>query len=105
MDHGNAAMRPPACDPRARRDERHSKHAARPEATYVITKTADDVRPTGSERKWPFNLKHCGPLIDFDWQVVDNRKILLGINKEIHNSMCRLQELMQLWVNGIMPII
>ena len=102
MDHGNTALRPPACDLRARRDERQSKHAACRGAAYVITRTADDVRPTGSEREWPFNWKHCRRLIDFDWQMVDNRKILLGINQEAHNSICRLQELMQLWVNCIM---
>jgi len=102
IDHGNTALRPPACDLRARRDERHSKHAAHRGAAYVISRTADDVRPTGSEREWPFNWKHCWRLIDFDWQVVDNGKILLGINQEAHNSICRLQELMQLCVNGIM---
>jgi len=66
MDHGNTALRPPACDLRARGDERQSKHAARRGAAYVITRTADDVRPTGSEREWPFNWKHCRRLIDFD---------------------------------------
>jgi len=43
MDYGNTALRPLACDLRAWRDERHSKHSAHHAAAYVITRTADDV--------------------------------------------------------------
>jgi len=59
-DHGNTALRPPACDLRARRDERHSKHATRRGAAYVITRTADDVRPTGSD----VNGHSTGSIVD-----------------------------------------
>jgi len=77
MDYGNTARRPPVCDLRAWRDERHSKHAARWGAVNSVVSQDTErhyCRLPGSKCKRPFNWERNGRwLINFDRQVVENR--------------------------------
>jgi len=97
VDYGNTALWPPACDLWARRDERHNKHVAcRGAVNNVISQHCSLGNNQDCRQRYQIvnasghstvNVIVDGysTLIDRWWTT---EMILLGINRETHNSVC-----------------